>query len=119
MLWRSLGTGHLDFLPHCRHFVCISGPGTKVVGGWLTSSFGNQTASCITFVYNPPPPPPPPPPRVDFTIRYWSQGTILCNDFAVYADSPEWNTLMKAAAPRAHDFKIAEELIDWMAGQFG
>ena len=56
--------------------------------------------------------------RVDFTIRYWSQGALIYKDFTIYPESPEWSTLMSAAAPHAHDFNLAEDLMDWMTRQF-
>ena len=56
--------------------------------------------------------------RLDFTIRYWSQGALINKDFTIYPESPEWSTLMSAAAPHAHDFNLAEDLMHWMTGQF-
>ena len=57
-------------------------------------------------------------PRVDFTNRIWSQQALLYKDFAIYPESPEWSTLLSAAAPHAHDFNLAEDLMEWMARQF-
>ena len=56
--------------------------------------------------------------RVDFTIRYWRQGALIYKDFTIYSESPEWSTLLSAAAPHAHDFNLAEDLIDWIARKF-
>ena len=57
-------------------------------------------------------------PRVVFTIRYWSQGAPIFEVFTIYPESPEWSTLLSYAAPHAHDFDLADDLIDWMARQF-
>ena len=56
-------------------------------------------------------------PRVDFTIRYWSQGALIYKEFTINPESPEWSTLISAAAPYAHDFNLVEDLLDWMARQ--
>ena len=42
---------------------------------------------------------------------------LIYKDFTIYPESPEWSTLMSAAVPYAHDFNLAEDLPDWMAGQ--
>ena len=57
-------------------------------------------------------------PRVDFTIRYWSQGALIYKDFAIYPGITGMEHTLECAAPHAHDFNLAEDLIDWMTRQY-
>ena len=56
--------------------------------------------------------------RVDFRNRYWSQGALLNKDFRIYSETQEWSTFISDADFHAQDFKLAEDLIDWMDTQF-